>query len=66
MLVRGIQVRCHLYNQTVRAKNLFHPKRILSESAQASLNEAFYRKVPAEDQKRERGDFEEAEAASRR
>jgi short-subunit dehydrogenase len=41
-------------------------RRILSEGAQASLNQAFYRKVPAEDQKRERGDFEQAAVGSRR
>jgi uncharacterized protein len=47
-------------------KALVASRRILSEGAQASLNEAFYQKVPAEDQKRERGDFEEAEVASKR
>src|ERR1051325_103411 len=47
-------------------KPLGPPRRILSEGAQASLNEAFYKKVPPEDQKRERGDFEQAEVASRR
>ena len=47
-------------------KALVASRRILSEGAQASLNEAFYQKVPPKDQKRERGDFEEAEVASRR
>ncbi|MFL6553737.1 MAG: hypothetical protein ACJ8LV_10270 [Chthoniobacterales bacterium] len=41
-------------------KALVASRRILSEEAQASLNEAFYKKVPPEDQKRERGVFEEA------
>jgi len=41
-------------------KALVASRRILSEGAQASLNEAFYKKVPPEDQKRERGVFEEA------
>jgi hypothetical protein len=40
-------------------------RRLLSQGAQASLNQAFYKKVPSEDQKRERGDFEEAAVASR-
>jgi short-subunit dehydrogenase len=40
-------------------------RRILSEGAQASLNQAFYKRVPSEDRKRQRGDFEEAAAASR-
>jgi len=35
-------------------------RRILSAGAQASLNEAFYKKAPSQDQKRERGVFEEA------
>jgi uncharacterized protein len=47
-------------------KALVASRRILSEGAQASLNQAFYQKVPPEDQKRERGEFEEAEAGSRR
>jgi uncharacterized protein len=47
-------------------KALVASRRILSEGAQASLNEAFYKKVPPEDQKRERGDFEKAEVTSRR
>lgn len=47
-------------------KALVASRRILSEGAQASLNEAFYQKVPREDQKRERGDFEEAAVASKR
>jgi hypothetical protein len=47
-------------------KALVASRRILSEGAQASLNQAFYEKVPPEDQKRERGDLEEAEAGSRR
>jgi short-subunit dehydrogenase len=46
-------------------KALVASRRILSEGAQASLNEAFYKKVPPEDQKRERGDFEKAEVTSR-
>ncbi|PYL11008.1 MAG: hypothetical protein DMF48_09140 [Verrucomicrobia bacterium] len=41
-------------------------RRILSEGAQASLNEAFYKKVPSQDQKRERGDFEREAVTSRR
>ena len=36
-------------------KALVASRRILSEGAQASLNEAFCKKVPLEDQKRERG-----------
>lgn len=47
-------------------KALVASRRILSEGAQASLNQAFYERVPAEDQKRQRGDFEEAEVGSRR
>ena len=47
-------------------KALVASRRILSEGAQASLNQAFYQKVPPEDQKRERGDFEKAEMASKR
>jgi len=47
-------------------KALVASRRILSEGAQASLNQAFYQKVPPQDQKRERGEFEEAEAGSRR
>jgi short-subunit dehydrogenase len=47
-------------------KALVASRRILSEGAQASLNEAFYKKVPPEDQKRERGDFERAAVTSRR
>lgn len=47
-------------------KALVASRRILSEGAQASLNEAFYQRVAPEDQKRERGDFEQAEVASRR
>jgi short-subunit dehydrogenase len=47
-------------------KALVASRRILSEGAQASLNQAFYQKVPPEDQKRERGDFENAEVASQR
>lgn len=47
-------------------KALVASRRILSEGAQPSINQAFYQKVPPEDQKRERGDFEEAEVASRR
>ena len=47
-------------------KALVASRRILSEGAQASFNQAFYQKVPPEDQKRERGDFEKAEVASRR
>jgi uncharacterized protein len=46
-------------------KALVASRRILSEGAQASLNEAFYQRVPPEDQKRERGDFEHAEMGSR-
>src|ERR1041385_1673920 len=46
-------------------KALVASRRILSDGAQASLNEAFYKKVPPEDQKRERGDFEKAEVTSR-
>jgi uncharacterized protein len=47
-------------------KALVAARRVLSEGAQASLNEAFYEEVPPEEQKRERGDFEEAAAHSRR
>jgi uncharacterized protein len=47
-------------------KALVASRRILSEGAQASLNEAFYQKVPAEDQKRERGDFEREAVTSKR
>jgi hypothetical protein len=47
-------------------KALVASRRILSEGAQASLNQAFYKKVPPEDQKRQRGDFEEAEVSSTR
>jgi hypothetical protein len=47
-------------------KALVAARRLLSESAQASLNQAFYQKVPAEDQKRERGDFEGAAVISKR
>lgn len=46
-------------------KALVASRRILSEGAQASLNQAFYQKVPPEDQKRDRGDFENAEMASK-
>jgi len=47
-------------------KALVASRRILSEGAQASLNEAFYKKVPPEDQKRQRGDFEREAVGSRR
>ena len=47
-------------------KALVASRRILSEEAQASLNEAFYKKVPSQDQKRERGDFEREAVTSRR
>ena len=47
-------------------KALVASRRILSEGAQASLNQAFYQKVPPEDQKRDRGDFEEADVVSKR
>ena len=46
-------------------KALVASRRILSEGAQTSLNEAFYKKVPSEDQKRERGEFEEAVTSKR-
>lgn len=47
-------------------KALVAARRLLSDGAQASLNQAFYQKVPAEDQKRERGDFERSAGASKR
>jgi len=47
-------------------KALVAARRLLSEGAQASLNQAFYKRVPAEDQKRERGDFEAAAAGPKR
>jgi hypothetical protein len=43
-------------------KMLVFARRFLSESTQAKMNKKFYEQVPAEDQKRERGDFETAEA----
>ena len=46
-------------------KTLVFARRFLTESAQAKLNKKFYEKVPAEDQKRERGDLETAEAEKR-
>ena len=46
-------------------KTLVFARRFLSETAQAKLNKKFYEKVPAEDQKRERGDLETAEAQKR-
>ena len=45
-------------------KALVAARRILSEGAQAKINQKFYEEVPREDQKRERGDFEK-EAATR-
>ena len=49
-------------------KALVASRRILSEGAQASLNEAFCKKVPLEDQKREagvrRGRYVKAQSAS--
>jgi uncharacterized protein len=45
-------------------KALVAARRILSEGAQAKVNQKFYEEVPPEDQKRERGDFEK-EAAMR-
>jgi short-subunit dehydrogenase len=45
-------------------KALVAARRILSEGAQARVNQSFYQEVPAEDRKRERGDFEK-EAATR-
>jgi uncharacterized protein len=45
-------------------KALVAARRILSEGAQAKINQSFYQQVPPEDQKRERGDFER-EAATR-
>jgi uncharacterized protein len=45
-------------------KALVAARRILSEGAQAKINQSFYRDVSPEDQKRERGDFER-EAATR-
>lgn len=45
-------------------KALVAARRILSEGAQAKLNQKFYEEVPPEDQKRERGDMER-EAATR-
>ena len=47
-------------------KALVASRRILSEGAQASLNQAFYQKVPPEDLNRDRGDFEQAEVGSKR
>src|SRR5947209_15743653 len=47
-------------------KALVAARRILSEGAQASLNQAFYEEVAPEDQTRERGDFERAAAGSHR
>jgi hypothetical protein len=46
-------------------KALVASRRILYERAQASLNEGFYKKVPPEDQKRERGEFEETVRSKR-
>lgn len=43
-------------------KALVAARRILSEGAQAKLNEKFYEEIPAEDQKRSRGDIEAAAA----
>lgn len=45
-------------------KALVAARRILSEGAQARVNQSFYEEVPPEDQKRERGDIEK-EAATR-
>jgi short-subunit dehydrogenase len=43
-------------------KALVAARRILSEGAQARINQSFYQEVPRDDQKRERGDFENAAA----
>src|SRR3954462_6374549 len=43
-------------------KALVAARRILSEGAQAKINQKFYEEVPPEDQKRERGDFEKEAA----
>jgi short-subunit dehydrogenase len=43
-------------------KMLVFARRFLSESAQAKMNKKFYERVPPEDQKRERGEFETAAA----
>jgi uncharacterized protein len=45
-------------------KALVAARRILSEGAQAKINQKSYEEVPREDQKRERGDIEK-EAATR-
>ncbi|MFL6520169.1 MAG: SDR family NAD(P)-dependent oxidoreductase [Chthoniobacterales bacterium] len=43
-------------------KALVAARRVLSEGAQAKVNQKFYEEVPREDQKRERGDFEKEAA----
>jgi short-subunit dehydrogenase len=43
-------------------KALVAARRILSEGAQARVNQSFYQEVPPEDRKRERGDFEKEAA----
>jgi short-subunit dehydrogenase len=45
-------------------KALVAARRILSEGAQAKINQKFYEEVPSQDQKRERGDIEK-EASTR-